>query len=118
MAVFLKHHRRKPTLILSSTERRLFVVITLMLILAAIWQLTSTRHQRQALEPLKQYQYSLNQACQQALNNGLDRNNRYCVAAQDYNQALTQTLKDQRIDLAESIKLEQFFLSQYQAYTE
>ncbi|WP_105901602.1 nucleotidyl transferase family protein [Vibrio gangliei] len=118
MAVFLKQHKQKPTLVLSTIERRLFVVFTLLLTMAAIWQLSSSRHQRQALKPLKQYQYLFNQSCQQALNHAEDRNNPYCLTAQQYNQAFTQTLKDQHIELTESIDLEQMFKAHYRPYSD
>ncbi|WP_086980790.1 hypothetical protein [Vibrio aphrogenes] len=117
MAVFLKK-KRKSTLLLSPTEGRLFAVFTLILLLTLLWQISDGSHQNQAIKPLKQYQYLFNLACQQALNQGSERDSAYCVHAQSYNQMFTVSVKDQRIVASEILALETYFERYYRPFNE
>lgn len=107
MATFLTRNKHKPSsfIPLSRIERVIFVLITATLIFGAIYFVQNRSHQRDYINTLNQYQYDFNQACQLALNSGMDRDNSYCQAAEENNHKLTLALKDQKITLAEWVDL-------------
>lgn len=107
MATFLTRNKHKPSsfIPLSRTERVIFVLITAALIFGAIYFVQNRSHQRDYINILNQYQYDFNQACQLALNSGMDRDNSYCQTAEKNNHQLILALKDQEITLAEWVDL-------------
>lgn len=121
MATFLPnkphHNKPKPTFTLSRSERYLFLLLTVFLTLGVVWKIDDSATQRKAITPLKQHQYLFNQACQQALNNGADRNVSYCTSAQHYDYVLRLALKDNHIDLSEAVELEGYFQRQYREFS-
>ncbi|MFH0258662.1 hypothetical protein ACGRL8_16900 [Vibrio rumoiensis] len=117
MATYLKKHNNKPTFSLTKTERWLFLAITMLLAVGVVWKINDSAIQRKAIKPITQHQFLFNQACQQALNQGEDRNVSYCLSAQHYNHVMMLALKDNHIDLSEMVELESYFQRQYQPFT-
>lgn len=118
MATFLTRNKHKPSsfIALSRIERVIFVLVTAALIFGAIYFVQNRTHQRDYINTLNQYQYDFNQACQLALNSGMDRDNSYCQAAEENNHKLTLALKDQEITLAEWMDLKLIYDERFTAF--
>lgn len=116
MATFLRKHKNEQEFTLSRHERMFFLMLTAFLSVGILWHIHSTSTERQALKPLKQHQYQFNQACQLALNENFRRDNTYCQHAQHFNNQLTLALKDQNLELSESMTLNLYFQQYYRPF--
>lgn len=116
MATFLRKPKNGQGFMLSRHERIFFLMLTALLSVGVIWHIHSTATKRQALKPLKHYQYQFNQACQLALNANFPRDNNYCQHAQHFSDQLTLTLKDQNLELSESMTLNLYFQQYYRPF--
>ncbi|OEF23412.1 hypothetical protein [Vibrio rumoiensis] len=118
MATYLPKHKNKPAFTLSRNERYFFLLMTVLLSMGVLWHIHSTFTERQALKPLKQNQYQFNQACQLSINAHLPRDNAFCQHAQNFNDQLTLALKDQSLELSETIALNVYFQQYYREFSQ
>ncbi|MBD1577674.1 hypothetical protein HC723_14795 [Vibrio sp. S11_S32] len=118
MATFIHHNKHKSAsfITLSRKERVAFVLLCCAFIVGSIYFVKNTAQQRQYIASLNQYQYQFNQACQTAINFGMERDNSYCQVANNNNRQLSLALKDQDISLAEWINLKLHYQHDYQPF--